>query len=129
MEINLEQSDESNTLKIGERFAGGRSCFADKRRSERHAFEGVARIAPYDGETFPQESTFSEVECRDISSTGICFLLTRRPQIGSRFLIALIAGEGIPYLDTKVVRVSEGWWNRKRQYVVGGQFVNRVNAP
>lgn len=122
------QNDENQELgAILERFVGGqRFKLSDKRRAPRSAYPAPMAIAPYDGERFPEPDEFVIVHGRDISTTGISFFAAEMP---ASELIALRLGTTPAqqvYIGGRVVRVSSGYFQRRRQLIVGCQFVSRL---
>lgn len=51
----------------------------ERRGERRHAFRVLQRIAPWDGNGFPDWSKFVEVICHDLTRSGFSFLFPRKP--------------------------------------------------
>ncbi len=119
--------DDATLMRVSERFVGGTcSKFADKRQAERYDFNGQVRITPYTGGDIPPLNTFEMVKCRDLSTSGIAMYLRVCPTLGDKFIMMLGSPEKPAYIVLCVARVSEGWWERKRQYLAGCFFESRM---
>ncbi|MBX3415851.1 MAG: PilZ domain-containing protein [Pirellulales bacterium] len=124
--VEREQGQELGA--ILERFIGGqRSKLSDKRCAPRAAYPAPLAIAPYDGELYPQQEEFVPVYGRDLSRTGISFFATEMP---ASELVALRLGNAPlqqVVIAARVVRVSSGYFQRRRQLIVGCQFISRLH--
>ena len=79
---------------------------ADRRKRDRQPLDAVQRIAPWNGSAVPDEADFFEVMCRDVSSTGISFLLSTRPSFES-FVIALGSSSNLTLVAAEVVHCMD----------------------
>ena len=92
----------------------------ERREGPRHPYECKQLMAPYDGVRLPGQAEFGWVECRNISSRGLSFVLPEPPEfqhvimaLGSVPFIFLVAG--IVYSDV------EG-----EHYICGCRFQKRI---
>jgi hypothetical protein len=112
---------------ILERFVGGqRFKLSDKRRAPRSAYPAPLAIAPFFEERFPDPEEFVPVHGRDISTTGISFFAAGMP--ASEMIVLRLGNPPNQhiYVQARVVRVSSGYFQRRRQLIVGSQFVARL---
>jgi PilZ domain len=122
-----ERGENKELGAILERFIGGqRFKLSDNRRAPRTAYPAPMAIAPYDGERFPETDEFVSVHGRDISTTGISFFASEMP--ASEMVVLQLGKESSPqvYVGARVVRVSSGYFQRRRQHIIGCQFVSRL---
>lgn len=124
--VQREQGEELGA--ILERFIGGQRCkLSDKRRAPRSAYPAPMAMAPFDGEHYPEDHEFVPVHGRDLSTTGISFFAAEMP---ASEMIALRLGAAAPQqiiITARVVRVSSGYFQRRRQLIVGCHFVSRLH--
>ena len=99
---------------------------SDKRRSKRVPYEATIQVAPYNGRRTPSSNLFEEVITRDLSATGISFFQTGEPT-SEQVVLRLGSDTNPQHLIAKVVRFQEGYFLRKRQFLVGCQFVGRID--
>jgi hypothetical protein len=108
--------------------AGLGSTLGERRVSDRRPFPSTQRIAPVESDGLPARSTFMRVACHDLSQTGISFFWPRKPTFKS-VVLALSDGAKTMRLLASVRHFREGYWNRKRQFLVGCEFQCRVRYP
>ena len=96
----------------------------ERRTSERYAFPTIQMVAPYDGLGDPDESTFRQVRCRDISRGGFSFFWPTL--LNSEHVIVRFSdGRGYVCLKARVVRCSRTA-NLIDGCLVRCQFLERV---
>jgi hypothetical protein len=96
----------------------------ERRNAPRRSYRVTQLIAPYDGTTLPLPGTFCPVRCRDISQSGVSFVLPDRPAF-DHVVVALGTPPDLLYLTAKVVRswrpaALRGDWE------VGCRFLRKV---
>ena len=101
---------------------------SEKRKSKRVAYEITMQIAPYDGTTLPDADDFQPVVTRDLSPTGISFYTPAEPTADQ--IVLMVGDHRQPsYVTARVVRSQQGYYQRKRQYLIGCAFTGRIDAP
>ena len=83
-------------------------------------------MAPYDGWAIPAPSAYVSVEARDLSPLGISFLSPERPASENVVLMLQSPSQAAIYVTARVVHCDEGFWNRKRQFMIGCEFTGRL---
>ena len=74
----------------------------------------------------PSGGDFQVVTTRDISPSGVAFYLSEKPK--SDHYILLVGTKDKPILvKAKVARFQEGYFERKRQYMVGVMMLGKLN--
>jgi len=117
-EASAAASDDAITLETDGR--------KGKRGSDRKEMQTTIRVAPYDGENLPSGGDFQLVQARDISPSGVAFYLPENPD--SDFYIVLLGTAEKPILvKAQVARFQNGYFERKRQFLVGCQMVGKLN--
>jgi hypothetical protein len=101
--------------------------FEAMRSSPRKKFQCNQRIAPMHGDILPQTDEYINVECNDLSQGGISFYLRRAPGC-DRFAIGLGQKPMLTVLVGRVAYSREVQHNGERMYLVGCQFIDRLNA-
>lgn len=112
-----------------EKFIGGH-CFKlrDKRSSPRTDYPARILFAPYDGTRLPAQDEYVPVHARDLSTSGVAFYAEEVPDSG---VVALCLGtppQPCIYLEAKIVRVSSGYFQRRRQLIVSCRFLSRLES-
>lgn len=98
----------------------------EQRSSPRRPFPYRQRLAPmYDG-IKPAKRLFFEVECKDISASGIAFYMNRLPDFDT-VVIALGKLPNETYLTARVMRVARTEEQGRIRYLVGCRFLGRIN--
>lgn len=95
-----------------------------KREHARKAFPFRQMLAPIRDGEMPWPEDFIEVECRDISQSGISLFLKRPPSF-QKFIICLGPKESEIRLYGSVVRVQEIDCEGRHGFVVGCHFFQR----
>lgn len=99
----------------------------DRRRANRRTDQHAMLVAEYHGYGLPAFEEFVHVETRDLSPAGMSFFFHR--PIDSPYLI-LMMGELAKRPIVILARIrhsSEGFWERRRQFLVGCDFVKRLD--
>ena len=99
---------------------------AERRRTEREAYQIVIHAAPYDGKTVPAHHEFRNVVTRDLSPTGISFYTDLEPS-SDCFILMLGGPDRAQYLSARVIHFSQGFQDRKLQYLIGCTFTGRID--
>ena len=111
-----------------------RSCkqarFADGeghslRRSARHEFDCVQKIAPMVGGSLPESEQFFAVRCVEISAGGIAFILDESPDF-RYVVVSLDTGVSRGHFTALVVRTTPFEEGGVTRYRVGCKFIGRV---
>jgi PAS domain S-box-containing protein len=101
---------------------------ADQRRSPRRAYRYRQRIAPLTEERFPAPGGFFEVEFWDISACGFSFFMEQLPKF-EMLIAALGCPPAVTHFTARVMRVSRMTQGDTTRYLVGCDFLDRVNLP
>jgi PAS domain S-box-containing protein len=101
---------------------------ADQRRSPRRAYRYRQRIAPLADERFPAPGGFFEVEFWDISACGFSFFMEQLPKF-EMLVAALGRPPSVAHFTARVMRVARMTQGDTTRYLVGCDFVDRVNLP
>jgi PAS domain S-box-containing protein len=101
---------------------------ADQRRSPRRAYRYRQRIAPLTDERFPAPGGFFEVEFWDISACGFSFFMEQLPKF-EMLMAALGRAPSLTHFTARVMRVARMTQGDTTRYLVGCDFVDRVNLP
>jgi hypothetical protein len=99
--------------------------FEAMRSSPRKKYQFNQRIGPMHGGLLPKTDDYFNVECNDISMGGISFYLKRPPGC-EQFAIVLGQKPKITILAAKVVNTKEVEHDHRKMYLVGCQFVDRL---
>ena len=96
----------------------------ERRRADRRPYSYAQLIAPFCGQ-MPQNPTFREVQCHDLSTSGFSFYATRRP--GFEFMVVeLGVSPNVIYIIARIRRVAEIVSGTDVHYLIGCEFQNRV---
>ncbi len=95
---------------------------AERRQAERHPYECIQRIAACEGETVPDAAEFHEVQCHDISTSGISFFYPTEPNF-NRVVIEL----GTPPIFVFAAVIYMMSVPDREGYLVGCEFAGRVS--
>jgi hypothetical protein len=98
----------------------------ERRHSLRLSYHYSQIIAPMYGGVMPSKRAFFEVECWDISASGISFLLDSLPDFET-LVVALGRLPDRHYFTARVMRVARVDREGKTQYLVGCGFLSRVH--
>jgi hypothetical protein len=84
---------------------GAGTQLGERRGEQRHTYDALQKVAPYDGRWFPASAEFVDVQCHDLTRAGFSFLLTRRPAFKS--IVASFRGlDKTLYFEAEVVQVT-----------------------
>jgi len=97
------------------------------RPAKRRAFPYMQRIAPIVEGRMPTEDEFHVVPFRDISSTGVSFLVTQEPTF-KKVAIELGQGRHTTHLVAEVARIKRIEHENTTAYLVGCKFTGRVGG-
>jgi hypothetical protein len=127
MQTNL--SIDAEAVAFLSRIVGGLgSTLGERRRSERRPFPSTQNVAPVDSDGIPPSTAFNPVQCHDISQTGVSFLWATKPNFKS-VVIGLSDGAKTMHFMAGVRHFREGYFHRRRQFLVGCEFQCRVRYP
>ena len=100
----------------------------ERRRAERIGYEAIVMVAEFDGQNLPLPDQFRAVETRDLSPMGISFLDSRSPT--SDLIVLRLGGSKLDpiYVTARVAHCNEGFWERKRQFMVGCELTGRLKS-
>jgi hypothetical protein len=94
---------------------------SERREGPRHPYECKQLLAPYDGVALPNQKDFFWVECKNLSSRGMSFLLPGPPEFKN--VVVALGGAPFIFLLARIVYFGvEG-----RHYVCGCRFHKRIN--
>lgn len=93
------------------------------KRSPRMDLETSVAVADYDGRKLPHQ--FRRAEAKDISSGGLAFY-SHVPAAHEQVVVLLDSGDRHIAMLAQVVRQSQGYYRRQRQYLVAVRFVRRL---
>lgn len=120
-QANFQSSSEDDS---GDLLNSGR---ANGRRAIRRRFSSVQMVAPYDG-TLPDDDMFFQVLCHDISTRGFAYFSATRPMY-DHVIVRLTDTQGCTHqLKARVAHWREGYWEKKRQLLIGCEFQERVSS-
>lgn len=77
----------------------------ERRRQKRLPYQVCQRVAPWDGQRFPDPGRFLLVPCHDLTRGGFSFLLPYRPDFQAVVVELMQLSEEI-YLGADIVRVA-----------------------
>jgi hypothetical protein len=97
----------------------------EKRKSARVPYQITIQAAPFDLVHVPTPRQFHPVVTRDLSTTGISFYATIKP--ATDHIVLMLGDRSNPtYLTAQIVRFQQGYYQRKRQFLVGCAFTGRI---
>jgi PAS domain S-box-containing protein len=99
-----------------------------QRRSARRAYRYRQSIAATTGDRFPPPGAFFEVDCWDISACGFSFFMDQLPKFDT-LLAALGRAPSLNHFSARVMRVARMRQGEKTRYLVGCDFIDRVQFP
>lgn len=100
---------------------------ANGRRAIRRRFSSIQMVAPYDGTSLPDDDMFFQVLCHDISTRGFAYFSATRPMY-EHVIVRLTDTQGCTHeLKARVAHWREGYWEKKRQLLIGCEFQERVS--
>ena len=74
----------------------------------------------------PELPEFVVVEPRDLSATSISFFCDEAPSSASIVLLMGKLSDNPIYVSATVTTCNEGFWERKRRYLVGCELTGRL---
>jgi hypothetical protein len=95
---------------------------SEQRAAQRRRFDRIQLMAPFDGMRLPGQSEFRPIECRDLSSGGFSFVVTRRADFDE--LVVALGQVPFKFFTARVqnqTRLRGG-----RGYRVGCRFTGRI---
>ncbi|HJN08793.1 MAG: hypothetical protein QGG09_16510 [Pirellulaceae bacterium] len=98
---------------------------SDRRTDDRRPYERWQLVAPYDGESLPEQDAFREKRCIDLSSSGLSFFSARRP-VTSHVVVAL-GQDPFLFFVAEIVHIHEVESHNGTEFFVGCNFQNRVD--
>jgi hypothetical protein len=98
----------------------------DRRRAKRFAYPVVQLMAQYDRNGLPARDQFRQVQCRDVSSSGISFLWPRIPDF--EYVVIALDTNGPPIHVTARVASVRPAPERPGQLLIGCQFTGRLDT-
>jgi PAS domain S-box-containing protein len=101
---------------------------ADQRRSPRRAYRYRQRIAPLTEDRYPAPGGFFEVEFWDISACGFSFFMEQLPKF-DMLMASLGRPPALTHFTARVMRVARMTQGDTTRYLVGCDFIDRVNLP
>jgi PAS domain S-box-containing protein len=101
---------------------------ADQRRSPRRAYRYRQRIAPLTDDRYPAPGGFFEVEFWDISACGFSFFMEQLPKF-DMLMASLGRPPALTHFTARVMRVARMTQGDTTRYLVGCDFIDRVNLP
>ena len=108
-------------------FGPGDVAFEERRRHARFAFHAIQHVAPYIHGEIPPATAFRSVTCHDISCGGLSYYLNQPPIVNDIVLALTIRGE-VKYLSAHIVRTIATLTADGLMYLVGCQFVGRLDV-
>lgn len=103
----------------------GAKAGKDLRASLRRSYQYRQKIAPLSGQRVPGQAEFFEVDCRDISASGIAFFMDAPPKF-ENLVVALGRPPVQSHFTARVVRVVPTTKDGRQVYLVGCRFTGRV---
>ena len=101
------------------------SDHTERRDAPRVQYEWTLHVAPYDRETFPRRDQFTEVEGRDISTTGVSYVSTEAAKPGDQ-LIVIARSNAVIRVTARVIHCQE-IPGAPCSYVVGCVLEGRID--
>ena len=86
------------------------------------------RVAAYDGVLPPERMDYLAMESRDVSGAGLSFFAPKPPETDD---IVLMIGDyrEAYFVTARVAWYREGYYNRRRQFVVGCRISGQIPPP
>ena len=99
----------------------------ERRVEDRRPYRCVQLLAPYDGEQLPDQQSFRQVLCHDLSANGFSFYSYRTPET-PQLIVALGKVPVIKFFIAEVKRVNASSTDHGHEYQVGCRFLRRLGA-
>src|SRR6187549_261902 len=93
----------------------------ERREEDRRPYRCVQLLAPYDGEQLPDQQSFRQVLCHDLSANGFSFYSYRTPET-PQLIVALGKVPVIRFFIAEVKRVNASATDHGHEYQVGCRF-------
>jgi len=100
---------------------------SENRTSARRDFPYMQKVAPMAGEEMPPAGEFFAVRCKDLSGGGIGVVLESPPMF-DRLVVALGVAPSVNHVIARVVHTEVFKERGRTRYLVGCQFVDRVES-
>ena len=99
----------------------------DERRTDsRRSYDCTQLLAPFDGESLPQQADFRQVQCRELSPSGFSFYTYRQPD--SDQVVVALGAVPFKFFIAEIVHMSISSTEGGQDFLVGCQFVNRLGV-
>jgi hypothetical protein len=98
----------------------------ERRREQRFPCNIDLRVASFDGVHLPERMDYVAMESRDIAKSGLSFFSPTAPE-SEKVVLMLGDHQDAYFVTASVVRREEGFFNRRRQYIVGCRFTGQVD--
>jgi len=99
----------------------------ERRGEDRRPYRCVQLLAPYDGEQLPDQQSFRQVLCHDLSPNGFSFYSYRTPET-PQLIVALGRVPTIRFFIAEVKRVNSSPTDHGHEYQVGCRFLRRLGG-
>lgn len=96
----------------------------EQRSKERHAYQCVQLVAPYDGENLPTQAEFLHVHCHDLSARGFSFTVPRPPDY--KYLVVALGTIPFTFIQAHVVNISSAQQGDRSEFRVGCEFLSKI---
>jgi hypothetical protein len=96
----------------------------ERRSAQRHAYNCIQLLAPYDGERLPTQADFQHVSCLDLSSTGFSFCTRSRPE--SKFVIIALGEVPFLFFVAEILHVNAVNKDGMLNHHVGCRLLRRI---
>lgn len=106
---------------------GSAEVKGDLRTSPRRRFPYMQKAAPMVGDKMPSPDQFTAIRCKDLSGGGIAVVLDKPPDF-EHLVFALGIPPAVNHVTARVVRTQRVKRNGRTRYVVGCQFVGRLQV-
>ncbi len=111
---------------MGTQQSDGTSKRVSVRRDHRFPYAAVQRVAPHDGQMWPDDERFRSVQFFDLSRGGCAFFYPAEPDFESVAITFVAAGKAIKlFANVRHYRPAE--CSDKSDWIVGCQFSQRIS--
>jgi hypothetical protein len=97
---------------------------SDRRDNDRHPYQVLQLVAPFDGQRLPDQHEFQHVLCHDLSPQGFSFIAPQRPQ--SQLLIVALGRAPFKFLVAEIVRATPRNLDSTNEFQIGCRFLRRL---
>lgn len=99
----------------------------DERRTDaRHHYECTQLLAPFDGDSLPQQADFRQVQCRDLSPSGFSFYTYRQPE--SDQVVVALGAVPFRFFVAEIIHMSISSDEGGQDFLVGCRFARRLSV-